>query len=218
VFNSGGNGEPTVSDTVNSTWTGQATTGYFASGDADSELWLWSFPNSAAGTPAVTMNPPGTSSANDLTLWEVTTAVTASPRDVHVTNTGTFGFSSLNFPATTATVNSGTLSQANEILFFSLSHTAADTALATDTGDGFTQSDENESNSAGQCFNVAYKITAATTAIACDGTLAQLAPGTAGSANTWFAGVAGFKEAAAAAALPVPFRGRGQAVKRAGFY
>jgi len=191
VFNSGGNGEPTVSDTVNSTWTAAATTGYAASGDADSEIWLWSFPNSAAGTPAVTMNPPGTSSDNDLTLFEVSGAATSSPRDVSVTNTGAFN----EFDPFTSSVTTGTLAQAAEFVVFSFSHTGPSRALATDTGDSFTQADENESNATGQTFNVGYKITAATTSLVCNGTGATLGGG--GAAVGWFSGVASFKEAAA---------------------
>lgn len=204
VYNAGGSGEPTVSDTVNGSWTGYSTTGYFTSGDADSEIYLWSFPNSGAGTPGVTMNPPGTSSDNDLTLFEVTGAATSTPRDVSVTNTGTFGAATTSAPATNTSVTSGTLAQTAEIVIFSFSHTAASTALGTDTGDGFTQADENESNATGQAFNVGYKITSATTSLVCNGSLAQIGTGEAGSTNTWFSGVASFKEAAAGGATVKP--------------
>ena len=194
VFNSGGSGEPTVSDTVNGTWTGYSTTGYFTSGDADSEIYLWSFPNSAAGTPAVTMNPPGTSSDNDLTLFEITGAATSSPRDVSVTNTGVFTTS-----ATTSVVT-GTLAQAAEIIISSFSHTGGDVTLTEDTGDSFTLADENQLNSTGQTFNVQYKIVAATTSLTVNGTIGS----NAGENKTWFTGVASFKEAAGGKAFP-PF-------------
>lgn len=204
VFNSGGSGEPTISDSVNGSWTGYSTTGYFISGDADSEIYLWSKPNSAAGTPGVTMNPPGNGSDNDLTLLEITGAETTSPRDKSVTATGTFGFNSGNFPATTTAVTTGTLAQAAELVVSSFSHTAANTALTEDTADSFTKADENESNSGGQTYNVQYKITAATTSLVVNGTLAQQSTGAAGTANTWFAGVASFKESGAAPAAPPP--------------
>lgn len=185
VFNSGGSGEPTVSDTVNGTWSGYSTTGYFISGDADSEIYLWSFPNTAGGTPAVTMNPPGTSSDNDLTLMEITGAATSSPRDISVTNTGSVPASS----GVTTSVVTGTLAQANEILISSLSHTADNRGLTNDTGDSFTQADENEINSSGQTFHLQYKIVSATTTVTVNGDIA-----TGASTGTWFTGVAGFKE------------------------
>jgi len=211
VFNGTGSGEPTISDTVNSTWTTSATTGYAVSGDADSELWLWSFPNSAAGTPAVTINPPGGNSDNDLTLFEVTGAATTTPRDITVTSSSTFT-QNLGY---TSSVTTGTLAQAAEFVIFSHSHTAEDAALATDTGDGFTQADENESNSGGQCFNVGYKITAATTSLVCNGTRATSANS---GTKTWFTGVASFKEAAAAAGVLGKRYGTNQSVNRASTY
>jgi hypothetical protein len=189
VFNGTSNGEPTISDSVNGTWGAAATTGYFASGDTDSELWCWSFPNSAAGTPAVTMNPPGGTSDNDLTIFEVTGAATSSPRDISVTNTGT---SSVN-PVTTSVVT-GTLAQADEIIFSSSSHTHNDRTITEDTGDSFTLADENESNSSGQTFQVQYKIVAATTTLTVNSTLGN----TGTESVSWFAGAMSFKESGAA--------------------
>ena len=180
VFNGSSSVEPTVSDTVNGTWTGTTTTGYAIAGDAGSQLWLWSFANSAAGTPQVTMDPPGTNSDNDLTLFEITGAATTSPRDVSVTNTGI---------SSAASVATGTLAQAAEILISSFSHVNPTQTLTPDTADGFTQADENESNSTGQCFNVQYKIVASTASVTVDGTI--------GASVGWFTGVVSFKEAAA---------------------
>lgn len=192
VFNSGGSGEPTISDTVNGSWTGYSTTGYFVSGDADSEIYLWSKPNSGAGTPGVTMNPPGTASDNDLTLFEITGAATSTPRDVSVTATG-----AISTGVGSSAVATGTLAQANEILVSSVSHTVDDRTLTTDTADGFTQADENESNSSGQTYHVQYKIVAATTSVT-----ANVSWNSGVAFGTWFAGVASFKESGAAPVTP----------------
>lgn len=199
VFNSGGSGEPTVSDNINGTWSSQSTTGYFTSGDADSEIYLWSFPNSGAGTITVTMNPPGTSSDNDLTLFEVSGAATSSPRDKSVTNTGAV----TEGVGYTSDVTTGTLAQAAEFVVFSHSHTDGTLTLGTDTGDSFTQADENQNNASGQAFNVGYKITSVTTSLVCNGT----GSGSPSSGQTWFTGVASYKEAGAAAASIPPVSG-----------
>lgn len=206
VFNSGGTGEPTISDTVNGTWTASAASGYSASGDADSEIYLWSFSNSAAGTPAVTMNPPGTSSDNDLTLMEIAGAATSSPRDKSVTNTGTIDANGQ------PQVTTGTLAQAAEILVSSFSHAGPDRTLTADA-DSFTQADENENNSAGQAFLLQYKIVAATTSVVVNGTISGA------GAFTWFMGVASYMEAVAGgAAFAKPALLHNRAVNRAAFY
>jgi hypothetical protein len=192
IFNGGGSGEPTISDPVNGTWSSYSTTGYFINGDADSEIYLHSFPNCGAGSTQVTCNPPGTSADIDLALTEVSGAVTSSQRDVSVTNTGAF----TDQNGYTSSVVTGTLSQADEIIFFSHSHTGDTYAMATDTGDGFTQAAENESNSTGQAYNLGYKIVSSTASVTCNGTKVA---GTGAAPRTWFTGVASFKAASAAA-------------------
>ena len=193
VFNSGGTPEGAssfLSDSVNGTWVVAVTSGYATSGDADSEVYLWSFPNSAAGTPTVTMNPTGTSSDNDLTLFEITGAATTTPLDTTVTATGT---------SATSAVTTGTLAQAAEIVISSVSHTGGWSGFnadwTVDTGDGFTQADINANNSSGQAFQVQYKITAVTT------TLTVNATG-GGSSGSWFTGVASYKQASSSQDTP----------------
>lgn len=200
MWNGGGTGESVISDGTNGTWGSAATTGYFISGDANSELQLNAFPNSGAASITVTSNPPGSAADIDLTLMEITGAVTSSPRDVSVTNTGTFP----TFDPFTYTITSGTLAQANELVIVGHSHIGTPRALTTDTGDSFTQADENEDNSTGQCFHLQYKLVSATTSLTANATSADPAS-SGGVSQTWFAGLASYKEAAAAA-VPFPRR------------
>lgn len=197
-FASGSTGTATFSDNINGTWGTAASTGYSlegTGGGVDGWIELAAFPNSSAGSITVTINPPGASSDNDLTLFEVTGAFTSSPRDISVTNAGTFtGSTASNENAFTSSVVTGTLSQANELVIFSFSHSATTAALATDIGDGFTQGDENESNASGQAFNLGYKITSVTTSIDCNGTKAQLGAGGSGTTYNWWSAVASYKE------------------------
>lgn len=197
MFNSSGTGESVVSDATNGSWGTAADTGYFIGGDADSEIQLNAFPNSGAASITVTTNPPGASADIDLSLLEIGGAATSTPRDVAVTAgptnwAGTGG-------ATTA-VATGTLAQAAEIVISSFSHTRDNRTLTEDTGDSFTNADENESNSSGQTFLVQYKIVAATTSVTVNGAIGA---GIDGSGD-WFTGVASYKEAAAAPAGDIP--------------
>ena len=194
-FASGQSAEATVSDSVNGTWGTAATTGVFLE-LADGFLQINAFPNSAAGTPQVTMNPPGTSSDNDLTLFEVTGAATSSPRDVSVTASG----SGVN-----PSVSSGVLAQANEILFGSFTQDSSTTSFTI--GGGFTQQDENEDNSTGQCYNIGSLIVSSTSSVNKTDTM--------GASANWIAVMCSYKEAAAGAATlvkriptyrPAPFR------------
>lgn len=187
VFNGNGDGEPTITDSVNGAWGAAATTGFAIAGDSNSELWCWSFPNSASGTPTVTMDPPGTPSDNDLVLLEITGAATSSPRDIVVTNSAAYGPTN---QAVTMSVVTGTLAQANEILISAGSHTGVDRPLEADTADSFTLADEDESNTTGQTFLVQYKIVAATSSVTVN---TEIQAG-ANSSGTWFTGVASFQE------------------------
>lgn len=191
IYNSGGSGN-TVSDATNGTYTQAWTT----SGDVDSELWQHYFANAAAIT-AVTTNPGGTSSDNDLTLFEVEDAATSTPLDVAVTNTGTWNHT---LGAGTSTVTTATLAQADEVVISGFSHNSSDSALTGDSGDGFTQADENEVNSGGQTFHWQYKVVTVTTSLVVNGTIAQNILGA--NPATWFTGVGSYKKAVAGGVTP----------------
>ncbi len=80
TFNEAGLG---VSDSINGVWTQVGT--YITS--AGQRLSLWYFPNSAAGTPTVTVSPDGTAYIS-FAIHEYTGAMTVAPLRSSSTNTG----------------------------------------------------------------------------------------------------------------------------------
>ena len=169
-------GAITVTDDATQTYTLAISSS--ATDAAGGRVRVHYFPNSVAATVKVTVNPPGASADIDFTLSEVSGAATASPLDAQVRSAGTS-----NAP----NVVSGTLAQANEIIFAVMTHDGATAALTPDAT--YTQIGENENNSTGQCYNAQYKIVAATTSDTADWSKAT-------SVN-WETVLASFKEAAA---------------------
>lgn len=189
IFNANGTTDPALSDSVNGAWAAATTSGFFFAdpSHAETQIGMWSFPNSAAGTPQVTMDPPGGGSDNDLTLFEITGAATTTPRDVSVTASGV---------SNSAAVTTGTLAQADEIVIAVTSQVNPTTTLTNDTADSFTQADENENNSTGQCFHTQYRIVTATTSLTVNTAI--------GASVGWFTAVASFKQAAAGGGVVGP--------------
>lgn len=188
IFNASGVPEATISDNVNGTWS--TNTGFLVTAESVAQVQVNAFPNSAAGTVTVTCNPTGSSADIDLMLFEITGAVTSSPRDVNVTASGT-----TNSAGGNATVTTGTLAQADEILIAGMSHGDAGATLTQDTADGFTLANENENNSTGQTFLFQYKIVTVTTSLAVDTAYGSAVSG----GSPWFTGVTSYKAATTAA-------------------
>lgn len=141
--------------------------------------------NHPGGTVKVTVDPNGTSSDIDFTVSVV-----------HSTN-GAFSASLDKALAeqdvTTGTPNiaTGTLVQADEIIFAIITHQEANTTF---TPDGtYTQIGENENNATGQCYNAQRKIVATTTSDVADWTL--------GASRDSQMCLASFKEPAGGAAM-----------------
>lgn len=143
--------------------------------------------NHPGGNIKVTIDPNGTSSDIDFTVSVVSGAVTSGSLDKAV--------SDVDYSANN--ISSGTLAQADEILFAICTHQTGTQTLTPDTAGGWTQIGENEDNSSGQCYNAQYKIVASTTSEVADWT---------GPFGVLEMCLASFKEGAAVATyIPNPF-------------
>lgn len=183
VFNTAGN-TMTVSDPTNGTWT--VATGSPVLPDANSQGHIQYLQNASGGTVTVTCDPTGTSSDIDAVICEVSGAATSGVLDQYVEATGA-GLST----NTTATVTTGTLAQANNIIFAICTHTGPTTGLTSDAT--FTFIAEDEDNATSQAIHTEYKLVTATTAVTA--TVVITGPGETGW--TWGIAAAVFKEAAA---------------------
>jgi nitrogen fixation protein FixH len=182
IFNASG-AVVTITDDAGQTY----TEGKHEQGDASSHVNIHYKENHPGGTIKVTVDPTGGSADIDFTVSEVSGASTSGALDVAVSATGAVGAG-----AFTATVATGVLAQANEIIFAIASHTADDRTLTEDTADGFTLIGENQSNTAGQTYNSQYKIVASTSSVTVD-----MNAGANLNVGTWFICACSFKQGTA---------------------
>jgi hypothetical protein len=155
-----------------------------ANGDANSHIAIIYALNVASGNTTLTYTWSAGSLDGQLEgdILEFSSAATAAGLDANVTNSGS---------SSGPSVTSGTLAQADEVVIAMGSHTGNDTTWAVDTADSYTEISENEDNDNGQTYSSQYKIVAATTS--------QVVNFTLGASRSWFACLASFKGAAAAA-------------------
>ena len=149
--------------------------------------------NSSAGADTVTFDI-GTAAGNgDITcvVSEWSGALTSGSLDK--TNTGTNTGTAVSAGAT------GTLTQADEMIWAAVAHSGNNTTITEDTGDSFTMLQENEGGTSNFPIGTQYKIVSATTDTTPDFTL--------GASRTWIAHVGTFKAAAAAAQDTPELRG-----------
>jgi len=161
--------------------------------DANSHQELWVAHNVSAGVTAlsVTLNGSGldTNAVVQVTCIHCSGGATSSAVDV--TPTPTTGTS--NAPS----ITSGTLAQADEIIVSGNTHTGADlTTMTEDTGDGFTEANQNLDNDFGQTFELQYKVVAATTSLVVGASY--------NASRQWGAILASFKGAGGGGGIRIP--------------
>jgi hypothetical protein len=188
---------PAISDSVNGSWTVRKYAGLTA--DANDELWLATFDNSGAGTPTVTWNPNGASA--DMGGWFIAQVTGAANPSLDVT------------PATsqqttiTPSIASGTLAQADEILFAVMTGFTENGTVTITKDATYTELANQPDNATSQMGEAQYKIVAVTTTDTADWTV------TDGSSGSGFGKVSiliSLKQAAAGGATSRPvFRSPG---------
>ena len=185
-FDGGGVSTMAVSHSEGS-WTAPAGTPVLA--DANGGAFINYFNNSGGGTFTVTFTPGGGSSDIDAVVIEVSGAA-SSAFDQYVEATGTFTSSA----GGTATVTTGTLAQANNLIFTVLTHNGANRTFTEDAA--YTLVAEDEDNATSQAFH-SQRITTATSDTGAK--TATVALGTAAGADTvtWAIAAIVVKEAAA---------------------
>lgn len=151
---------PAVSDSVNGAWTVQSY--HSLAVDTNIQVWLAAFPNTASGTPVVTFDPSGSAFIGGFFICEVTGAAVAS---VDIS-----GISNAQTSTTTPLIASGTLGQADEVIFaaFSSNYGATDTITKDAT---YTELVNFGDNAVSQAGEAQYKIVATTTSDQADWTL-----------------------------------------------
>src|SRR5581483_767775 len=151
-------GTPAVSDSVNGSWSPGTTTGSYGAGagDANIEDYLYSFPNTSSGTPVVTNNPAG--SSTDVGTWFIAEVLGAlsSSRDI-VNKNGELTANN------TPSIASGTLAQADEVIFAMMTGSFGGTPSVTAlSGDGTYTEIVNNKDQSVQMGQAQYKIVSST--------------------------------------------------------
>lgn len=171
-YSGGAPASPVISDSVNGAWTVQKYAAMTADGNV--EVWLATKENSAAGTPTVTWDPNGTADMGGWFICEVTGAATASV-DVKP------AASQQN--TLTPSIASGTLAQADEVLFAVMTGASFNTSISL-AGDGtYTALVNQPDNTTSQMGHAQYKIVATTTSDQADWTVTDAGGGAFGKVS-----------------------------------
>ena len=177
-FNGGAVAGMTISDDQGDTW----ALANQASGDTSSHVGIFAALNVDGGDTIVTIDPQDGGAGQDITiegdLLEFAGVALTDALDAVVDNSGT---------SAQPDVASGTLANADSVIFGIASHTGNDTTWAVDSAG--TLISENEDNDSGQTYSSQYQIVTVTTS--------ELLEWTLGTTRQWFAALASFKGVAA---------------------
>lgn len=180
---------PAVSDGTNGAWTVRFIQNSISI-DLNISAFIAYFQNSAGGvTPTVTWDPSGSAFMGGFWIGEVTGAAAAS---VDVTPA-----ISVQTATTAFSIASGTLAQANEIIFAVMSSDFPNARTITPDAT-YTQAVEFEDNAASQAGNAQYKIVASTTSDTADWTIS-------GAAANGISGLVSFKDSGGGAVASKPY-------------